>query len=242
MTVENPGPRPTPEQGEPGLAAPRRQALLRRLRRDPRPITAGEIAVAAGLHPNTVREQLEALVATGEVLRERSAAGGRGRPAWCYVAASEGPDAGRTAPTPRYATLATALSAHLSGTHDPRGAGRAIGEDWGRSLVADRTGFHPAEEPTRRVVALLDAEGFGAHLDEASGVVRLTRCPFLDAARAHPEVICSIHAGIARGALAALGGQPDGVRLQPFAESGACLLRLDAADEQAVGRATRGTP
>ena len=56
--------------------------------------------------------------------------------------------------------------------------------------------------------------------------MRLTTCPFLDAAKRHPEVVCQIHLGIVRGALNRLGADADVAALQAFAEPGACLLGL----------------
>ncbi len=59
--------------------------------------------------------------------------------------------------------------------------------------------------------------------------VRLTRCPLLDAARQYPDVVCSVHAGIIRGALHTWGDEATVTRLVPFAEPGACLVHLDPA-------------
>ncbi len=52
------------------------------------------------------------------------------------------------------------------------------------------------------------------------------RCPLLDAARANPEVVCPVHLGIARGAVAALGGDPEAD--EPGGLRRARCLRADA--------------
>jgi predicted ArsR family transcriptional regulator len=54
--------------------------------------------------------------------------------------------------------------------------------------------------------------------------VRLTRCPLLEAAHRHPDVVCAVHLGIVRGALDEQGADPSGTALAPFAEPGACVL------------------
>jgi predicted ArsR family transcriptional regulator len=77
-------------------------------------------------------------------------------------------------------------------------------------------------------VALLDRFGFAPQPDLRGAVVRLTRCPLLEAARRHPEIVCGVHLGIVRGALEAHGGEADQVDLRAFSEPGACLLDLGA--------------
>jgi predicted ArsR family transcriptional regulator len=71
----------------------------------------------------------------------------------------------------------------------------------------------------------MDDLGFSPRTDEADvSHVRLTRCPFLEAAARHQEVVCAVHLGLARGVLAEHGVDPEGTRLLPFAEPGACRL------------------
>jgi predicted ArsR family transcriptional regulator len=52
----------------------------------------------------------------------------------------------------------------------------------------------------------------------------------LEAAHKYPEVVCGVHLGIVRGALAQYGADSEGTALLPFAEPGACLLHLPATD------------
>ena len=81
---------------------------------------------------------------------------------------------------------------------------------------------------------LLDDLGFGPETvpDEPSDV-RLTRCPLLEAAHRHPDVVCGVHLGIVRGALARHGADPAGAELLPFAEPGACRLLVPPLDRPA---------
>ncbi|WP_249932988.1 helix-turn-helix domain-containing protein [Blastococcus sp. CCUG 61487] len=206
------------------LSGPR-GAVLERLQHSAQPVAIAALAEEMGVHPNTVREHLEALVARGLVVRERAAATGRGRPAWRYAAADD-----RSEPDPRvrdYAGLAAALAGHLARTSpNPAGDGLAAGWAWGRSLVTDRPP-HPGPTPRHKVVALLDELGFAPEADDAATTVALRRCPLLDAAREHPQVVCQVHLGIVRGALEHHGGDPEPTDLLPFAEPGACRLHLD---------------
>ena len=80
--------------------------------------------------------------------------------------------------------------------------------------------------PARAVVQLLDGLGFAPQPDARHVVVRLTRCPLLEAARRHPEIVCGVHLGIVRGALEVYGGEAERADLLAFSEPGACLLDL----------------
>jgi predicted ArsR family transcriptional regulator len=218
------GPAPVRWSAGTPMSGPR-GAVLERLQRAPGPVTIAELAAELGVHANTAREHLDALVARGLATRERAAAKGRGRPAWRYSAMDDHPE-----PDPRvrdYAGLAAALAGHLARTSpDPSGEGLAAGWAWGRSLMADRPS-QPDVSPRHEVVGLLEELGFAPETDDAASTVALRRCPLLDAAREHPQVVCQVHLGIVRGALEHHGGDPEPTALLPFAEPGACRLHLD---------------
>lgn len=180
----------------------------------------------SGLHVNTVREHLEALTRQGFVQRHASEPNGRGRPAWLYLATDA------AGPPSEYAGLAAALAASIHRTSDtPTEDAAEAGADWGRRLADERDARPGADAlvARREVVDLLDELGFGAKPDPGNTVVRLTRCPLLAAAHQYPDVVCGVHLGLVRGALAAYGADSEGTDLVPFAEPGACLLRLGSA-------------
>jgi predicted ArsR family transcriptional regulator len=195
-----------------------------RARREPTTLRA--LAEAADLHENTVREHVDALVATGLATRSPAASSGRGRPAWLYQATDQDPEAGS-----EYAGLAAALAYTIHHRSPaPVDDALAAGRDWGRDL-ATRRGATPERTATaarRRVVALLDDLGFAPETDGRAASVRLTRCPLLAAAQRYPDVVCGVHLGLAQGALEEYGAEPAGARLLPFAEPGACRLHLAA--------------
>jgi predicted ArsR family transcriptional regulator len=77
----------------------------------------------------------------------------------------------------------------------------------------------------QQVLGLLDDLGFESETDDLSPAeVRLTRCPLLEAAYRHTEVVCAVHLGIVRGVLEENGADPTGTRLFPFSQPHACLL------------------
>lgn len=82
-----------------------------------------------------------------------------------------------------------------------------------------------------RLGELLDRAGFDCRTTAEPGggyTQRLRRCPVLDLAREHPDIVCTSHLGMARELLAHDGVAPERVTLEAFAEPGACLLRIAA--------------
>lgn len=188
------------------------------------------LVTATGLHENTLREHLTALVRRGLVRRRRAEPVGRGRPAWLYELPDEEPAGSE------YAGLAAALAGAIARTSDDPGrAAAAAGEEWGRELVRDRGAAHLSPSAARdQVIRLLDDLGFTPEVaPERPADVRLTRCPLLEAAHRHPEIVCAVHLGIVRGALTEYGASPAGSALVPFAEPGACRLVVPPLDEDA---------
>ena len=190
--------------------------MLTALDAQPEPVTLAELARASGLHPNTLRSHLDPLLDSGAVVRTREPVGGRGRPAHRYAASGA-----RPGPAVEITGLAIALAgaiAHVSA--DPAEEARRAGRGWGRRLTED-PGHRPGVTP------VLDRMGFGPRPDrDDPSVIRLTRCPLLAAAREAPAVVCGVHRGLVEGLLHR-AGRDTGVELRPFAQVGACLLRVD---------------
>ena len=199
-----------------------RAALLETVQAQAGPTTLAALVALTGLHANTVREHLEALESRGLVQRHRAAPSGRGRPAWLYEATEQRERS-------EYAGLAATLAAAIHRTSsNPREDATAAGLEWGRDL-ARRQG--QPEEPggaaaRRQVVGLLADIGFAPEADDRQSVVRLTRCPLLEAAYRYPDVVCGVHLGIVRGALEEYGADGSRTELFPFSEPGACRLAI----------------
>jgi predicted ArsR family transcriptional regulator len=210
------------------LADPSRARILAELA-DRGPLDARELAGRVGLHVNTVRVHLNALADAGLVSSETLPPQGRGRPRVAYQAtAAAGEDAGR-----RYRLLAEILTA-LVARFGPDAAEQLeeIGEVWGQYLVDTPPPFATLSETdaVERLVALLDEIGFQPRLEQAArgGRILMRPCPFLELARAHQDVICPIHLGLIRGALAGLGAKTRATKLEPFVQPDLCVARLAA--------------
>lgn len=211
--------------------------MLTALRELGRPVGLAELAAATSLHPNTVREHLQALKVAGSLRRSQAVPSGRGRPAWLYEPAGTVPGVPGLG-VAEYVGLVSSLAAAIAENDtQPRTAAITAGLTWGRELagrVAAPT--EPGADAARRqVVALLENLGFAPETDPDTDphptVVRLTRCPLLDAARAYPEVVCGVHLGIARAALQVWGAPTAGTDLVAFSDPGFCRLQLAAATE-----------
>ena len=219
------GPRPATPVREGRALSASRAAVLDALRAATEPISLARLGESTGLHANTLREHLEALVARGLATRARSAPAGRGRPAWLYEATD--PDIGVAGS--EYAGLAATLAAHIHRTSsDPRADAVGAGHAWGRELArkAGRPEASGSVAARRKVVELLDEVGFAHETDDRATTAHLTRCPLLETAKEYPDVVCGVHLGIVRGALEEYGADGERTDLQPFAEPGACRLEL----------------
>jgi predicted ArsR family transcriptional regulator len=137
------------------LAGLTRSRLLAVLRQADGPVGVRELAETVGLHPNSVREQLDQLVDAGLVSRSIAPPAGRGRPGLRYVAA---PDQGDPDPN-AYRELAGVLADQLALQPDPVAAATDAGERWGRTMAADVTLTLAAADAVDRVVKLLDEAG-----------------------------------------------------------------------------------
>ena len=219
------GPRPARRASDSLLSRPRAH-LLEVLQAQAEPTSLAALVSMTGTHANTVREHLEGLRGAGLVRRSAAPASGRGRPGWLYEATELSHDD----PRPEYAGLAIALASVVSRSSPaPAEAARVAGVQWGRELARGALADSAAAKPrsSRQAVSdLFDQMGFAAAPDRSARVVRLTRCPLLEAAHQAPDIVCSVHQGIAEGALEEFGTASDGVQLLPFAEPGACVLRL----------------
>lgn len=197
-----------------------RAGVLAALSESPDAMTVQELAQRLGQHANTVREHLEVIVDAGLATRTRSTTNRRGRPAILYRALP--PESSR--PQVReYAALATVLAAQFASLPDPRGASLAAGRAWGQELgTSGPAGSQGARD---RALTVLRHLGFDP-VPQADGEVELRECPLLEAAKAHPDIVCAVHLGLVRALYEGQGMPSDEVDLEPFARPGACLLTL----------------
>ena len=181
-----------------------------------------DLSERVGLHPNSVREQLDQLVAAGLIERQAGAPTGRGRPSLRYRAVpTADEDAGP------YRELARVLADELARAPHAAESATAAGDRWGRALVADRPPAHDPTEALQRLVSLLDDAGFAPEpVDSPEQPIRLRRCPFGALARDRADVVCRVHLGLMQGALRELDAPLEALRLQPFVQPDLCLAHV----------------
>lgn len=202
------------------------------------------VAREVGLHVNTVRAHLEALVAGGLAERVSERRTSRGRPRVLYLAL------GRPEDDEVRERLAQELVGGFGVQVDSvAAAAQAAGRRWAADLQdvsadpgsPDGRAVGP-DDGARQIAALgrhLVRMGFDPEPDPDAEVVRLRRCPFEQLARQRTEVVCAVHLGLASGILEQVGGPLRADRLEPFVAPSLCLLHLrtDPPDDKARRRA-----
>ena len=202
--------------------------VLNLLRAADQPVGVREIAERTGLHQNTVRFHLQALVAAGLAARETEGRDTPGRPRVGYRA-TERPSAG-----PRqFRLLAEMLASLVDGTmREPGAAAEEAGREWGEYLTEQpppfqRPGAPEAVAKLTSALAQLDfAPDVVADGDGGDYLVNLRQCPFREVAEKHQQVICGLHLGLMRGALARMRAPLTADRLDPFVQPRLCVARL----------------
>jgi predicted ArsR family transcriptional regulator len=210
------------------LSDPSRVRILEALQVAEAPLDARELGTRVGLHWNTVRSHLRVLAQAGLVSARREERTRPGRPRVLYEAAAEPLD---TYALASHRLLAQALASHLAGSErDPSARAEEAGRAWGAHLVRKPPPFASSskEDTINEVVHLHERFGFGPELRRAKSgkEIVLKRCPFQELATTYPAVICSVHLGLMRGALAEFGTGVEADGLEPFAEPGACIAHV----------------
>jgi predicted ArsR family transcriptional regulator len=205
------------------LAGLTRSRILAVLRHTDGAVGVREVARVVGLHPNSVRDQLDLLVDAGLVTRSTARPAGRGRPSYRYTAVPEPGDPDANA----YRELARVLADELAQQPEPVPGAIRAGERWGRQLAADVPHTPDDADAAGRLIRLLDEAGFAPErAADTADAIHLRRCPFASVATLRPDVVCSVHLGLMRGALRVLGSPLDAVALEPFVAPDLCIARL----------------
>ena len=213
-----------------------RHARIRQVLRDAKePLSVEAVAHQVGVHINTARFHLEALVDAGLAYRQTEVSHQPGRRRILYSGAPPQPAPGRAQ---GYRLLATMLAGAIA-TH-PLEAGDDMyqaGVQWGRYLTTQPAPFEVCDEDEigRRILDKLDAAWFVTEL--CPGPVPqlvLHNCPFIEAARQAPAVVCQLHAGMINGALEELRCRQRVTKLEPQAQPGLCRALLGPLPGEAV--------
>lgn len=203
------------------IADPVRLRVVRHLART-ESATLPELSEAVGVHLNTVRPHIDALIAASVLVREPQAPSGRGRPRIGYRLAGDW-----SPPTADYRGLAELLAATIGRGRRDRARLREIGLECGRDA---------GTEGARDLPRVLERLGFSARV--AGDRVELSSCPCPLVAPEDPGLVCDLAAAVADGALSATGtGLAVGGR-EHDSERRACSLRI----EPSGGRNAKGHP
>jgi predicted ArsR family transcriptional regulator len=212
------------------LSDPSRVRILEVLQQTEEALDARQLGTRVGLHTNTVRSHLRVLTEAGLVSARREERTGPGRPRVLYQVAAEPTDEHALA---SYRLLAQILASSLGSEPDPSTRAEKAGQAWGAHLVRKPPPFTSIskQETLDEVVRLHEQYGFKAELRQATRGQELVlkRCPFQEVATTYQTVVCSVHLGLIRGALAELASGVEADRLEPFAEPGACIGHLTGA-------------
>lgn len=243
------------------LGSPVRYRVFRLVAGAGRPVSVVELAEATGLTPNAVRAHLAKLVEANLVLERIERRTTRGRPRTLYIEAPGQSD--RWAETPPYQDLALLLAEVVARGETPREVGRRAGRRLA-DRPAIVTG-NDASNGFNELVAQLAAQGFAprvasggdpaaleqaligrptspagraprrAGADGPVSTIALSHCPYAEAARFNPEVVCELHLGLLEGmaeTLADAEGASDTDRLEVRAleprpaQTAGCLVRV----------------
>lgn len=177
------------------------------------PLDVSAIAARLELHPNGVRTHLRRLEAR-RLVRSEAAQGSVGRPRMLWsvtpraVAEADLPHTGWAMAR----SLARAIPATPARLREVEAAGVTLGEE----LVADiGEGALLGDEDA--VGQALAALGFAPQRDDRGAVTRyeLQFCPYAEAVRENPAVVCTLHKGVVRGVLERLRPDSELTGFQP---------------------------
>ena len=171
------------------MASETRAVILRALRAKGR-CSVKELAEAAGISPVSVRHHLSALQAD-DLIHSEEVRHGVGRPMHMYSLTDE---AHELFPT-RYFRLTNRLLGEIKESL-PQEALHLLLASVADTMAADyatQLEGLPLEARLRRLVELLDEEGFSAEVERRGGelMIRELSCPYLQIGMQHPEV-CTI--------------------------------------------------
>ncbi|MGH7862642.1 MAG: helix-turn-helix transcriptional regulator, partial [Candidatus Dormibacteraceae bacterium] len=198
-----------------------------------------ELGRRIGLHPNTVRFHVEQLIEARLVHTVTAPISGRGRPRVLYQAESDPTDEEEGG----YRLLAQILASYLATVEQPKAVAESAGRAWGGYLAAKPQPYSgiSGAEATTKIVELFGGLGFMPEAVAAGSDTRvlLHRCPFREVAQSHQDVVCAVHLGMLRGALAEMGAPLHATDLESFVEPNLCIAHLSGLAADGSGSGTR---
>lgn len=201
------------EEYHAALASTSRRQVLDSLLASSEPLDASAVADRLGLHVTTARFHLDQLAAAGLAQRRVGVEKRRGRPRLLYA------PAGRVRDEDAREQLIHVLAAALALEDEAESDASRAGRRWAETFA-----LPDPDDPVPGLVEVFERLGFEPETAADSDAIMLRACPFRDAAREHPEVVCAVH----RGLIEQLAGAASDVRLLPFVEPELCVVALHA--------------
>jgi predicted ArsR family transcriptional regulator len=124
---------------------------------------------------------------------------------------------------------------------DPGKAAEEAGREWGAYLAEQPPPYQrlTAAEAIAMLTAIMEELGFAPQVESGADGAQyrlcLLQCPFREVAQHHRDVICSLHLGLMRGALARMRAPVTADRLEPFVEPSLCVASLTAGGDPGSG-------
>lgn len=202
-----------------------RRRVLAALQAADGPLGVNAICAQVGLHANTARFHLDALVKQQLVERATEPRQGPGRPRALYKSITEGTAGGAR----RYGLLAQMLVEYVANQSErPAAAALEAGEAWGRSAARADAESNTTVGAVRQLVDVLGDYGFAPEPVDVGDrqQILLHHCPFREAAESNRDVVCALHLGLMRGVLAELGAPVEAETIDPFVTPNLCIARL----------------
>lgn len=200
------------------------------LREADEPLDTAAIAARLGLHPNGVRTQLRRLERSGVVDGE-TAQGQVGRPRILWRVT---PQAIAEADLPHTGwAMARSLARAIPPTPARLREVEAAGVDLGLELAADigAAGHAEGQDPIGHALGAL---GFAPRRSFNGAITRyeLRRCPYAEAVRENPAVVCTLHRGVIQGVLQSLGSDAQLTGFVPRSpDLAGCIVEVTAPIE-----------
>lgn len=177
------------------LGDPTRYAIFRRVADASAPVDVAWLTAHFQLNHNAIRQHLAKLVDADLVVETTAPAGGPGRPRLLYTPAPSVESRwGIVGPYERLSLMLAEMARTGSSAVD-------IGREAGRRLAAESSA---GPEDLTSLTEVMARQGFEPELRARRGgmEVVLHHCPFASVARADPDVVCSLHLGMAQSLVA----------------------------------------
>lgn len=173
---------------------PTRARVLALLQSASEPVSVIDVATELGLHKNSARFHLDALVDAGFVERAVNATGTQGRPPLVFAATSEAPSISNLHLTELVQVL---ISSFVQPSKDSSAVAEEAGRSWGKGVAQqeENPGLALDELATH-----LGERGFGTVVEGET--LAFTRCPFRSTiAPEQLPLVCAMHRGFLDGFL-----------------------------------------